>query len=115
MKGERSDTASTCEDTSCDTTLAEESRVAAVRCCSDTQKNGWRQNPSCSVWVTADRWGADEWGKCKSLKWEDANTFCISQGGRLCTKNELENNCARDSGCRYDFRLVWSSTGGKSK
>ena len=110
MKGKSSDTESTCEEPSCDTTLAEESKESAVRCCSDTQISGWGKNPSCSVWAESDIGG-----ECKNLNWKDANTFCVSQGGRLCTKNELEDNCSSDTGCSYDFRLVWSSTAGTFK
>ena len=109
VKGDTTDD-STCNEISCDTKLAEESEVHAVRCCSDTQISGWLKQPQCSVWATADKLGG-----CNALNWKEANTLCISNGGRLCTKSELESNCAKDSGCRYDFRRVWSSTAGKFK
>ena len=109
VKGD-SDDDTRCDETSCDTTLAEKSKVSPVRCCSDTQISGWRKKSSCSVWAASNIWG-----KCKNLNWDDANTFCISQGGRLCTKDELEASCAEETGCEFDYRRVWSSTTGKSK
>ena len=99
-----------CVETSCDATLAEKTKVSPVRCCSDTQISGWRKKPSCWVWSESKFWG-----ECKNLNWEDANTLCISQGGRLCTKDELEASCAKETGCSFDYRRVWSSTAGKSK
>ena len=99
---------STCGEISCDTILAEESEVHAVRCCSDKQISDWRQSPTCSVWTESDTWG-----ECKKLNWQDANQFCISQGGRLCTKDELEARCGEGTGCYFDSLLVWSSTTGK--
>ena len=94
-----------CNEISCNTTLADESEVHAVRCCSDTKISGWQKNKACSVWADSDIWG-----ECKELNWQEANTFCTSQGGRLCSKEELEANCAAGTGCSFDYRLVWSST-----
>ena len=31
-------------------------------------------------------------------------------GARLCTKEELEGNCTRGTGCGHDGELIWSST-----
>lgn len=36
--------------------------------------------------------------------------YCNNQDGRLCTKNELEDNCAAFMGCNFDTSLVWSSS-----
>merc|ERR1711962_1134277 len=105
VKGDIDDD-STCTENSCDTKLAEESEVHAVRCCSDTQKGGWKKKTTCSVWAQI----IGIWSNCKNLNWQDANAFCISQGGRLCTKDELEASCTEETGCSFDFRLIWSST-----
>merc|ERR1719410_727421 len=42
--------------------------------------------------------------------WAMANCICEKHGARLCTKDELERNCAEKVGCNHDHDLVWSST-----
>merc|ERR1712232_25859 len=50
-------------------------------------------------------------GVCHSSKdHKSAETICASYGARLCTKGELEGNCAADTGCELNDDLVWSST-----
>ena len=51
---------------------------------------------------------------CQVLSFEDATDFCKEEDGRLCTKDELERNCAAFAGCPvFDDEgtlPVWSST-----
>jgi len=94
------------EPNGCDTVVALKSEVHAVRCCSDTSIQDWRQQPGCSVWIESDIWQEG----CQELDWDDANDFCASKGARLCTKAEIETPCADETGCRFDWRLIWSST-----
>ena len=49
------------------------------------------------------------------LSFGDATEFCKEEGGRLCTKKELESNCAAFAGCPVFAGIettlpVWSST-----
>lgn len=30
----------------------------------------------------------------------------------MCTKEEVEDNCTRGTGCGYDWRMIWTSTSG---
>ena len=46
---------------------------------------------------------------CKKLPWIEATNYCNELGGRLCTKKELEANCAAGTGCNTDGMMVWSS------
>jgi len=94
------------ESAGCDTVAALTSEIHAVRCCSDSEISGWRQKASCSVWSESNVWNEG----CQQLNWNDANDFCISKGGRLCSREELETPCAAETGCQFDWRLVWSST-----
>jgi len=41
----------------------------------------------------------------------EAAALCAAGGGRLCTKAELEADCAKFTGCAHDDDLIWSSTG----
>ena len=43
------------------------------------------------------------------LNYEDAKSHCEDLGARLCTKAEFEHDCARDTGCTYDWTLLWTS------
>ena len=40
---------------------------------------------------------------------EEATAFCTGYGGRLCTQDELGNDCARGVGCGYDIELIWTT------
>merc|ERR1712038_915562 len=46
---------------------------------------------------------------CMLGTWSEAEAQCASVGGRLCTRDELMSNCADQTGCWYDQRLVWTS------
>ena len=108
VKGDNDDRCD--EPAGCDAVAALVSEIHAVRCCSDSQISGWNKHPICSVWAESDVW--DE--GCQELNWNDANDFCILKGGRLCSREELETPCADETGCGFDWRLVWSSENGNS-
>jgi len=46
---------------------------------------------------------------CMSGTWSEAQAQCASVGGALCTRDQLSSNCADQTGCWYDQRLVWTS------
>ncbi|EOD38826.1 hypothetical protein EMIHUDRAFT_224272 [Emiliania huxleyi CCMP1516] len=78
-----------------------------VRCCSDSRIDGWKKKDGCSVWSESDD---DEMGgKCHHNKnFAQASTICEDAGARLCTRAELQGNCARRSGCGHDRDLIWA-------
>jgi hypothetical protein len=81
-----------------------------VTCCADTAGTGFEQRyPS----TCPDVWGeADTNGQAcaHALNVADAVVHCSAMGGRLCTADELERDCTRDTGCGHNWDLVWSST-----
>mmetsp|Transcript_45698 Transcript_45698/g.67468 ORF Transcript_45698/g.67468 Transcript_45698/m.67468 type:complete len:1196 (-) Transcript_45698:285-3872(-) len=72
----------------------------AVRCCSDSNIQGWRQNDGCNVWAAS---------VCVKETFSLAVEKCKEIGGRICTKDELQAECTGYTGCSYDFQLNWSS------
>jgi hypothetical protein len=43
----------------------------------------------------------------------DANNLCATVTpffGRLCSKEELEVGCAKDDGCGYNNKFIWTCT-----
>eukprot|EP00041_Stephanoeca_diplocostata_P003333 m.33589 g.33589 ORF g.33589 m.33589 type:complete len:796 (+) comp14244_c0_seq2:392-2779(+) len=78
-----------------------------VRCCSDVRIAGWKRNGECSVWHTSDRAGL---GECLTGTYMEAVSYCAAGGGRLCTASEVETDCVSGSGCRFDRKLVWTSS-----
>jgi len=75
-----------------------------VRCCSDTEKEGWTKKSKCDVWVASK---ID--GKChKNKNFLEAKCICEEAGARLCTKEELEKNCSVGTGCGLDTKLIWT-------
>jgi len=88
--------------------IATNAELHEVRCCSDVSLPGWTKNFWCDVWTESD-FGGD----CFEEKdFSSAESICILKNGRLCTKEELEKNCAKGSGCGFDYDFVWSSTPG---
>jgi len=78
----------------------------AVRCCSDTPIQGWKQTCN-SIYTESDAWGAG----CQSKKtFSEAEDFCAGVGGRLCTKTEVLGGCAKGTGCQFDFERIWTSS-----
>ena len=105
VKGDSDDDNSCNESSGCDTAAANIDETHAVRCCSDVAIGGWRKKDTCNVWADSNSWGA-----CKELTWSEANDLCIKQSARLCTRRELEASCAEETGCNFDYRLIWSKT-----
>ncbi|CAE8645393.1 unnamed protein product [Polarella glacialis] len=77
--------------------------VHPVRCCSDQAIPGWVNNRCADIWhkPLASQ-------GCLELEFSDAYNYCIADGGRLCTEDELSRNCASETGCYFDERLVWT-------
>jgi hypothetical protein len=76
-----------------------------VRCCSDTKHKGYIKNAQCSVW------GESDIPTCiHAATWAQADAHCKKDGARLCTKDELANDCTSGSGCNHDVDMIWSST-----
>jgi len=98
-----------CFDEDCSARLESADGWFPVRCCSDSLIEGWHQNDGCSVYSQS------KLPDCVSASWESAVGLCSSLGGRLCTKDELEADCAADSGCNLNLYMVWSSTGEPSE
>merc|ERR1739836_17057 len=77
-----------------------------VRCCSDTSKPGWKKNSGCDVWAQS---------KMNNVCYEaknflEAECICGKHDARLCTREEIEGNCAKGTGCGFDRQVVWTST-----
>ena len=107
--GHRGDTCD--EDTlGCDTITANVEENHAVRCCSDLEIAGWDKGNNGAAWCNI--WAESDLPDCKELNWLDASNVCKSQSARLCTREELEEDCTAGTGCSYDYRLIWSSTPG---
>jgi len=79
-----------------------------VRCCSDIYLGtAWKKRGSCSVWGATKNLNDGCSGK---ISFYEAKDYCESAGGRLCTSEELVNDCTRGTGCNYDSAMIWSSS-----
>lgn len=45
----------------------------------------------------------------ESMSFEAAVNACSAAGGRLCTREELAADAARESGCQFNTKLVWTA------
>lgn len=88
-------------------------RKFAVRCCSDTERNGWVQNSGCPVWTLSKPKAlvSGDGIACGSeYSMAEASAICHDNGGRLCTQQEVTAGCLADTTCGYDSELAWTST-----
>jgi len=92
-----------CTENSCTTRAVDREELWSVRCCADTNPGDWKKNDGCSVYSSKGK-------RCSVVDWETAMGLCKDAGGRLCTREELEMNCARNTGCKMNSKMVWSST-----
>ena len=84
-----------------------------VRCCKETEFKRSEKKPWCSVWA-ASRVGKkltpNNDNRCKtSATFQEAESYCAYSRARLCTKQELLDQCAKGTGCDLNKVLVWSS------
>jgi len=102
----------------------DEEEAFPVRCCSDIAIDRWIRRPDrsrgddelCSVWSEGGLSGGNF--DCQTaLSYQEAASFCAGVGGRLCTKDEVNDGCAQGTGCydheigkSFDNLLIWTST-----
>lgn len=86
--------------------LSEDSTIRAVRCVSDSRRQGWKSKNNCGQLS----WESDIWGSCQNLNYQDAVDFCATQNARLPTLQEAESGCVAGSGCGFDGQQIWTST-----
>lgn len=76
-----------------------------VRCCSDEAIVRW-QDKGCGIWAESKFDG----NECYTEKnFFEAKCICDKHGGRLCTKQELKDDCTKGTGCGFDAEIVWTS------
>ena len=85
-----------------------------VRCCADEDldptTSHWNQHRNCRN-ANHGVWGESNVPECYSEKnFTEAISICESVGARLCTEQELLDDCTRGTGCGYDSQHVWSSS-----
>jgi len=86
--------------------LAPNDELHEVRCCSDTVLEGWVKNNGCNVWATSVING-----QCHHLKtYIEATVICQTGLGRLCSKQEIANDCTIRTGCAHDRDVIWSNS-----
>jgi hypothetical protein len=107
-----------CAGNTAATNTAEEHEV---RCCKDStdtddlSSSGWTRGstnwtPTSSTCTNVWARSEDADGNCQTLNFWEARAMCTDLGGRLCTSEELLEDCTRGSGCGGDQLMIWSST-----
>ena len=86
-----------------------------VRCCSDSPKSGWVKMSDACPYAESNlldnlNTGMYNVGCPKATTHQGAQKMCADAGARLCTMEELSNDCAATSGCGFDEAMVWSSS-----
>jgi len=111
-----------CSDLNCTIRVVDVEETRGVRCCADSDAqllatSEWTYVDSCGLWVISWLFSNDDrYPMCFMANWEKAAWLCDSNGGRLCTKSELENGCTADNGnrgCDLDSYMIWSNTSGE--
>jgi len=93
-----------------------------VSCCSDTDVtpddgvNDWVGTGSggralCTTGIFGFRRPDGTNGSCNhAATYTAAVAWCADNGGRLCTADEVNNDCTRGTGCSHDGDLQWTSS-----
>eukprot|EP00573_Skeletonema_grethae_P008867 CAMPEP_0201711174 /NCGR_PEP_ID=MMETSP0578-20130828/59006_1 /ASSEMBLY_ACC=CAM_ASM_000663 /TAXON_ID=267565 /ORGANISM="Skeletonema grethea, Strain CCMP 1804" /LENGTH=816 /DNA_ID=CAMNT_0048200223 /DNA_START=396 /DNA_END=2843 /DNA_ORIENTATION=+ len=92
-----------------DSDVASIHEIHEIRCCRDCDRcsSPWKQmcpkyNPSLFALSKIN-------GVCKQGTFLEANDLCRSlTNGRLCTPLELQNGCAKNTGCNFNWEMIWA-------
>jgi len=94
----------------CATRAVSNNEIYGARCCADKFVSGFHKEECPGLWGVWTRNKALS-EQCVSLTWSAANSHCKKLGTRLCTKQELENGCAKGgTGCKFDKQMLWTSS-----
>ena len=85
--------------------LVARSELFGVRCCSDTLIPTWIKRKRCDVWAKSNINGCH-----KNNTWLEAKAVCDEAGARLCTTEEMINDCTKSTGCGLNKDFVWTSS-----
>ncbi len=86
--------------------LAPDSELHEVRCCADASRPGWSKRDGCGAWANSIVGGTCHHSKT----FGEASAICAGESARLCTKDEIEEDCTVGTGCGHDRDLVWTSS-----
>jgi hypothetical protein len=78
-----------------------------VRCIRDTKKRNWKKG-TCGKWSASKK--VSEIG-CAKKTYTEALESCAAAGGRLPTKDEVEEGCVEGDGCGFNSKKIWTATG----
>lgn len=98
-----------------------------VACCSDQPQGAFVKLSSvcpyasrqgaplvCSTdypWANSKECGTGSEAQCNhNATFAQAMRFCAQAGSRLCTLEEILNQCTKGTGCAHDIDLVWTAT-----
>jgi len=99
-----------CDTGDCSTQFELDSKVHGVRCCGDGFSNrfgkGMKLNEGCSVYGASQMSPYNVCPDDKAVSYSVALSVCDNALARLCTIQELKDNCAANTGCGLDFRTV---------
>jgi len=89
--------------------LVDDNHLNQVRCCSGRPLPGGKVNCASipmPIWAESPLGGVCYHDRSHKI----AECLCKENGARLCTKDELLDDCAAGTGCSFDSEMVWSST-----
>jgi len=113
-----------CADKNLETKVVSKDERYGARCCSDTPffrsklqdqfgccvHGGTVTNVSGPGLELAHIYKGEEWFCPKAVTYAEAVQYCSNMGTRMCTEEELNNKCAKSTGCALNGALVWAST-----
>ena len=87
------------------------SELHELRCCSDTELPGYQQENGCNVWAESQFMSVGEGGSgcVHGADYGEAQAVCFADGARMCSADELTNDCTAGTGCGHDTDLIRSS------
>ena len=87
---------------------AENERPNSARVCAESNNGFANGAPACFGGSVCPNFGACSPSTPTENGYADALAICGDVGARLCTREELQRNEARGTGCQHDAELVWT-------
>ena len=90
---------------------ADEIELHEVRCCTDSEQEGYQQMNGCETWAESQFSSIGQgWDGCvNDATFAEAEAVCAGEGARLCTLEELQAGCTAGTGCAHDSDMIWTS------
>eukprot|EP01047_Picozoa_sp_COSAG01_P016800 COSAG01_NODE_871_length_13024_cov_115.041925_5_plen_358_part_00 len=96
-----------------DPLCADDTSGQTVSCCADSLLSGFRDKCTAGSRFKGRVFGISSipgYGCVRGATFAQATARCASAGGRLCTQEEIEDDCVYATGCGHSWQHLWTNS-----